>query len=771
MAEIVIKVKTEGGEQSVKTIAGLKDAIKTLEEEAANLDLGSDAYQEQISQVEALKKKLQELGKTKEQLAAEDKARQDKAVADAKKASDAIAKEESDRVRHAEEAVARQAERAERLGNNVQKFAAGIADAFAGALIAFGATEENAAKLNATLQQGVGIALGVKGGIEAIVAGVQLAGPAFEAFNAIIAANPIGAVVLAVVALTAAVYGLVKAFEDEERSLTSVNDSLRRNKEAHIENEKELKKIALEKGLREKTLSQEQYDRGIAEIELSDKIRDNAKFTADEIVKLYKKYGFDINKEVKNREKQYIYDFETRKQIYNAAYDQEQNKINDFNKELRLIQKAALDKTREDKSIADAKAAEATDKVNDAELDKKKEANKKLSDEYKAFVKQFKADYEQSVKDQFDKDSIAYEKELEIKIDQAYELSQVDQKALDQETERKAQADADKLNASLLAYAKEKKAHDDYQEGLRKANKIFTDSVVAGFERIGGEAGMLGATITQNIGNALDTLTSKTATTIDKIQAGLQAVAGILQAIDQYQQAQAAAQVEQLDAQLAANVTSIQTSKDNELFALSEANAQQLANESLTAEQKNDITNSYNAKKKAIEDKAALDEYNLKLANYNRETEIKKKAFEQDKKLKIATAIIQTISGVLAAVTGMISAIPGPGGIIAGAIAGVAVAALGAIQIAQISKTKFDAGSPPAAPNISVPLPDSSASGNAAQQGPQLFAINGDTDNNGQGNGQRKSNNNDEPIRAYVVTEDVTSSQNKAAVIERRRSF
>ena len=99
----------------------------------------------------------------------------------------------------------------EKIGNNLAKFAAGVTDAFAGAFIAFGAGEEDAKKFNETLQKGVGVAVGVKGAIEAVVAGVQLAGPAFEAFNAVIKANPIAAVVVAVAALTAGIYLLVKA--------------------------------------------------------------------------------------------------------------------------------------------------------------------------------------------------------------------------------------------------------------------------------------------------------------------------------------------------------------------------------------------------------------------------------------------------------------------------------------------------------------------------------------------------------------------------------
>ena len=207
MADIVIKVKTEGGEESLKNINDLKNAISSLEEDASKMDLGSEAFENSKNQIDELKKKLESLSKSQNKLDEE------------------IGKS-------AEEAASKRAERMERVGNNLQKFAAGLTDAFAGAFIAMGASEKDAAKLNATLQQGVGIALGVKGGIEAIVAGVELAGPAFEAFNAIIAANPIGAVVIAVAALVAGIYLLTKALNAEESESEKLTKQLEKQKAA-----------------------------------------------------------------------------------------------------------------------------------------------------------------------------------------------------------------------------------------------------------------------------------------------------------------------------------------------------------------------------------------------------------------------------------------------------------------------------------------------------------------------------------------------------------
>ena len=96
---------------------------------------------------------------------------------------------------------------------------------------------------------------------------------------------------------------------------------------------------------------------------------------------------------------------------------------------------------------------------------------------------------------------------------------------------------------------------------------------------------------------------------------------------------------------------------------------------------------------------------------------------------------------------------------------------MGAIQVAQISKQKFDAGSPPAAPKLTPPSDNSGAigGGGGAQQGPELYRAGQGDINTGQGgpNGQRQG----QPQKVYVVSQEVTSSQNMNAVIERRSSF
>lgn len=203
---------------------------------------------------------------------------------------------------------------------------------------------------------------------------------------------------------------------------------------------------------------------------------------------------------------------------------------------------------------------------------------------------------------------------------------------------------------------------------------------------------------------------------------------------------------------------------NNRISELDRQKEYELSKEGLTNEQKDQINREY-----------AQKEYELELLKYNRETAVKKKAFEQDKKLKIAQAVISTITGAIAAVTSALqSSIPYPGNIIAAVISGAAVAAMGVAQIAKIKEQQFDAGNPPTAPalNVSAPSNVSDNVSGGARQGPSLYSINGDSNTglqsgDGGGSGFRTA----QPVKAYVVSQEVTSSQNMNAVIERRASF
>ena len=228
-----------------------------------------------------------------------------------------------------------------------------------------------------------------------------------------------------------------------------------------------------------------------------------------------------------------------------------------------------------------------------------------------------------------------------------------------------------------------------------------------------------------------------------EILAGINSVASsaqtILSAISDFNQAKA-------DQAVKVNEEALKT----QLTDLDAAREAELSKEGLTADQKVAIENKYKQKK-----------YELELQEYNANTAIKKKAFEQDKKMKIAQAIISTITGAISAVTGMISAIPGPVGIILGVVAGLAVTAAGVLQVAKIKNTTFEAGTPPSPPTLTVPSASSvSVADSSASATPSFDLFKKDTNQNGaNNNASSTSPNQPTVVKAYVVSQEITDQQ------------
>ena len=228
-----------------------------------------------------------------------------------------------------------------------------------------------------------------------------------------------------------------------------------------------------------------------------------------------------------------------------------------------------------------------------------------------------------------------------------------------------------------------------------------------------------------------------------EILAGINSLASsaqtILSAISDYNQSKA-------DQAVKVNEQALKT----QLTDLDAAREAELSKEGLTADQKVAIENKYKQKK-----------YELELQEYNANTAIKKKAFEQDKKMKIAQAIISTITGAISAVTGMISAIPGPVGIILGVVAGLAVTAAGVLQVAKIKNTTFDAGTPPSPPTLTVPSASSvSMADSSTAATPSFDLFKKDTNQNGANNNASSGTSNQPTVvKAYVVSQEITDQQ------------
>ncbi len=392
-------------------------------------------------------------------------------------------------------------------------------------------------------------------------------------------------------------------------------------------------------------------------------------------------------------------------------------KMSDRQREIYLIKKKAQDRLKEldEKEVFNFQAS-----------GKQIEAQLKANAETRKQIEELAAIEVSKVNKKYAKEAVVINKAFNTQIVEDNEETHDRELAAlikieTDKKEAKAKADAEKLNLSAQAYSQEDKLQKDSLARQEAEAEAAFKKKVSNVNNY-----------TQAIGSALNS------------------IVGAFQAYSDLQR-----QNEEQDTK------ERQEALDTQLTALNATRDAELEKEGLTAEQK-----------KAINYKFAMQEYELKLAEYNKNTEIKKKAFEQDKKLKIAQTVIATITGAVAAFTGSLQSIPAPYGLIVGALSAAAVTAMGAIQVAQISKQKFDAGSPPQAPTLAPPSTSGVGGDNqpGPQAGPDLYRINGDT-NTGGGQGQRRAGGGNEPIKAYVVSQEVTTSQNMNNVIERRSSF
>jgi hypothetical protein len=197
--------------------------------------------------------------------------------------------------------------------------------------------------------------------------------------------------------------------------------------------------------------------------------------------------------------------------------------------------------------------------------------------------------------------------------------------------------------------------------------------------------------------------------------------------------------------------------------AIAEANKSRLENEIDTIkEQTNAEKEELNKKyRNGLIDKAAYDKAfgDLDAKAKQKELEAKKKAFEQEKKTKIASAIISGLQGAVAAFTGAMSLGPIAGPIVGGVLA-AAVAAMTAMNVAKIKSSKFDAGDVGAVSAPDVAAPGSAEGGGAAFQPTQFFGLGQGSSSSGGGNGGMS--------KVYVTETDITSTQNRVRVIEDR---
>tara|TARA_Y100001973_G_scaffold25646_1_gene38436 strand:- start:7565 stop:9484 length:1920 start_codon:yes stop_codon:yes gene_type:complete len=125
---------------------------------------------------------------------------------------------------------------------------------------------------------------------------------------------------------------------------------------------------------------------------------------------------------------------------------------------------------------------------------------------------------------------------------------------------------------------------------------------------------------------------------------------------------------------------------------------------------------------------------------------IRKKAFERNKKLQIAMAIIQGIQGVQAAFTAGSSM--GPAGVVMGPLLAAVAAATAIANVAKIKNTQFE--------STTTPSTDTAGVGGVNVPSPQFNVVGAGSENQlAQTLGEQQQ----QPVQAFVVAGDVTTAQ------------
>jgi len=200
--EVAIKLKVDGTDQAVKSIDDLEAAVEQLRGKLKGTEIGSQEFKKLSGELQNAESKLKTLNKSFEGLEPQAKA-------------EAFVK----------------------LGE-------GIAGSFAiatAALTAFGVDSEEVAEAQLAVSQALTAAIGFRqiaeAGLQAQVVATTISQKAYnlaaaagnattKAFYTTIAANPIGAVVVAVAALAAGIYALIKSQEEQIDAQEEVNKAI-----------------------------------------------------------------------------------------------------------------------------------------------------------------------------------------------------------------------------------------------------------------------------------------------------------------------------------------------------------------------------------------------------------------------------------------------------------------------------------------------------------------------------------------------------------------
>lgn len=225
---------------------------------------------------------------------------------------------------------------------------------------------------------------------------------------------------------------------------------------------------------------------------------------------------------------------------------------------------------------------------------------------------------------------------------------------------------------------------------------------------------------------------------------------------------------------------------DNNLNALRDSTAQQTSvlneeynaqREALNAQLEQNLISreQYDSALSSLDKNLASSTKQLRDKQQAEEDRQRKAAFEREKKLKIAQAIIAGIQGAVQAFTGAFQLGPIAGPIVGGILAAL-VASTTAVQVAAIRKTQYDSGAPEitavstASPNTGGVDTGAGAVAQASSGGLTQFnqsLVGTPTVTSGTSGGTTTTG----PTRVYVVESDITSAQQRVKVLENNSTF
>lgn len=535
-------------------------------------------------------------------------------------------------------------------------------------------------------------------------------------WNTAVAANPIGALTVAITGLIAAGYALVKYFQtstaENEKNAASIKNSTHELKKQNLELEKS--QTRLEKS------NQFQLDYAKASGKSAEEVRKLALANQEAELALARK-NKELAKSSYLLEKDKLASMRSRgaseedikkqeelvKKYGEAATEarkiaqQEYQDLKDLRNQQKIERKQEqTDEIKEKKENAKSSVDTQKDGLN-AELEQIKEFNKQAKESNAARLRTDKENEEFAVNQKYESQIALFKKHgkdtTQLETAQANELNDIRKKYKDIADKTEQERRAEELAQTKAANEKRIELEDsqfELQESLRQTakEKEIADLVKSYEDKFA---------IANGNAELEKQLTEQQKTDLGLIE-------------DKYRKEQEEAE------RLATEKAKQRQQQRVDLilkYAQTFGQAMGSLNNLLNA---NDEARLKNVKKGSKEEEA-----------------IKRKMFDRDKKLRIVQTVIDTASNV-------VQSVRNGGGIPAGIPFGIAAGAMGAMQIAAISKTKFDGGGGEQAP--------SPAGGGGAMQAPNFSVI-------GSSGVNQLAQLQQQPTRAYVVSGEVTSQQ------------